>query len=387
MNEYNTEKRPFYHIKKSRKDYINDRNKKNNENLLSDKKEDTTAFILNQREKVTRTSYQPNKISNIFMKNIDINIDKEEDIPIFDKEIRKDKDKYNQLQYQLKSILVKSCLPKFNIDYYIIKNQIGAGSFSVIFQVYNIKTRCKFALKKIFAPDISSLQKFVKEFELVHQNPHNHILDLIGVCIQCVDITNYILYILMDLAEQDWNKEINFRAKYKKYYSENELINILKQLCSALYFLQKDKKIAHRDIKPENILIFKNSVYKIGDFGEAKENKIPKQFSTLRGTELYMSPLLYKGLHENKEDIKHNQFKSDMFSLGYCFVYAASLDLNIIFKIRDVNSTIILKKILLNEFGRRYSDKFVDLILKMIAYNEEKRIDFIELDKILRDEF
>ena len=227
----------------------------------------------------------------------------------------------------------------------------------------------------------------MKEFELVHQNPHNHILDLIGVCIQCVDITNYILYILMDLAEQDWNKEINFRAKYKKYYSENELINILKQLCSALYFLQKDKKIAHRDIKPENILIFKNSVYKIGDFGEAKENKIPKQFSTLRGTELYMSPLLYKGLHENKEDIKHNQFKSDMFSLGYCFVYAASLDLNIIFKIRDVNSTIILKKILLNEFGRRYSDKFVDLILKMIAYNEEKRIDFIELDKILRDEF
>ena len=387
VNEYNTEKRPFYHIKKSRKDYINDRNKKNNENLLSDKKEDTTAFILNQREKVTRTSYQPNKISNIFMNNIDINIDKEEDIPIFDKEIRKDKDKYNQLQYQLKSILVKSCLPKFNIDYYIIKNQIGAGSFSVIFQVYNIKTRCKFALKKIFAPDISSLQKFVKEFELVHQNPHNHILDLIGVCIQCVDITNYILYILMDLAEQDWNKEINFRAKYKKYYSENELINILKQLCSALYFLQKDKKIAHRDIKPENILIFKNSVYKIGDFGEAKENKIPKQFSTLRGTELYMSPLLYKGLHENKEDIKHNQFKSDMFSLGYCFVYAASLDLNIIFKIRDVNSTIILKKILLNEFGRRYSDKFVDLILKMIAYNEEKRIDFIELDKILRDEF
>ena len=386
-SEYNTEKKPFYHVKKTRKDYINDKNKKNNENLLSDKKEDNKAFIPNKRDNIIRTSYQPNKISNIFMNNLDINLDKEEDIPIFDKEIRKDKDQYNQLQYQLKSILVKSCLPKFNIDYYIIKNQIGAGSFSVIFQVYNIKTRCKFALKKIFAPDISSLQKFVKEFELVHQNPHSHILDLIGVCIQCVDITNYILYILMDLAEQDWNKEINYRAKYKKYYSENELINILRQLCSALYFLQKDKKIAHRDIKPENILIFKNSVYKIGDFGEAKENKIPKQFSTLRGTELYMSPLLYKGLHENKEDIKHNQFKSDMFSLGYCFVYAASLDLNIIFKIRNINSTILLKKMLLNQFGRRYSDKFVDLIMKMIAYNEEKRIDFIELDKILRDDF
>ena len=191
----------------------------------------------------------------------------------------------------------------------------------------------------------------------------------------------------MDLAENDWDKEINYRAKIKKYYTENELINILKQLNSALFFLQKYKKIAHRDIKPENILIFKNDIFKIGDFGEAKENKNPKQFNTLRGTELYMSPLLYNSLHENKEDVKHNQYKSDMFSLGYCFVYAASLNLDIIFKIRDINNTISLKKILMIEFNRRYSGKFVDLILKMIDFNEEKRIDFIELEKILREEF
>ena len=320
-------------------------------------------MIPNKKESLTRTSYQTNKRSNIILNNIGINLDKEEDIPIFDKDIRKDKIKYNQLQYQLKLILAKSCLPKFNIDYYIIKNQIGIGSFGVIFQVYNIKTRCKFALKKIFAPDISTLQKL------------------------CVDITNYILYVLMDLAEKDWDKEINYRAKIKKYYTENELVNILKQLNSALYFLQKDKKIAHRDIKPENILIFKNDVYKIGDFGEAKENKIPKQFSTLRGTELYMSPLLYNGFHGNKEDVKHNPFKSDMFSLGYCFIYAASLNLDIIFKIRDINNIFSLKRILMNEFGRRYNEKFIELILKMVDYNEDKRIDFIELDKILREEF
>ena len=151
--------------------------------------------------------------------------------------------------------------------------------------------------------------------------------------------------------------------------------------------MQKDKKIAHRDIKPENILIFKNDVYKIGDFGEAKENKIPKQFSTLRGTELYMSPLLYNGFHDNKEDVKHNPFKSDMFSLGYCFIYAASLNLDIIFKIRDINNMFSLRKILMSEFGGRYNGKFIELILKMVDYNEDKRYDFIELDKILREEF
>ena len=386
-NECNTNIKPIFHTKKTRKDYINDRNKKIKEDATNEKSCEIKSFIPIKKDVLTRTSYQTNKRSNIILNNIGINLDEEEDIPIFDKDIRKDKIKYNQLQYQLKLILARSCLPKFNIDYYIIKNQIGVGSFGVIFQVYNIKSRCKFALKKIFAPDISTLQKFVKEFELVHQNPHNHILDLIGACIQCVDITNYILYVLMDLAEKDWDKEINYRAKIKRYYTENELVNILKQLNSALYFLQKDKKIAHRDIKPENILIFKNDVYKIGDFGEAKENKIPKQFSTLRGTELYMSPLLYNGFHDNKENVKHNPFKSDMFSLGYCFIYAASLNLDIIFKIRDINNMFSLRKILISEFGGRYNGKFIELILKMVDYNEDKRIDFIELDKILREEF
>ena len=100
-----------------------------------------------------------------------------------------------------------------------------------------------------------------------------------------------------------------------------------------------------------------------------------------------MSPLLYNGFHDNKEDVKHNPFKSDMFSLGYCFIYAASLNLDIIFKIRDINNMFSLRKILMSEFGGRYNGKFIELILKMVDYNEDKRIDFIELDKILREEF
>ena len=41
----------------------------------------------------------------------------------------------------------------------------------------------------------------------------------------------------------------------------------------------------------------------------------------------------------------------------------------------------------MNEFDRRYSEKFVDLIMKMIDFNEDKRIDFIQLDKILSKDF
>ena len=398
-NEYSTEYKRHFNTKKTRKDYINEKKNKNEENIVKEKenkeiktekryyKTSKKNIIISSYNESLKNKLRKNYNENYTSNDIDINLDNEEDIPIFDKELRKDKDKYDELQRKLKKILYKSCLPKFNIDYYVIKNQIGIGSFGVIFQVYHIKTRCKFALKKIIAPDITTLQQFEKEFELVHQNPHPNILDLIGVCIQCVDLTNFVFYVLMDLAEEDWDTAINNRSKIKKYYTEFELISILKQLTSALYYLQKEKKIAHRDIKPENILIFKNNIYKIGDFGEAKESKVPKQLSTLRGTELYMSPLLYNGLHENKDDVRHNPFKSDTFSLGYCFIYAASLNLNIIYKIRDVNSIIILKQILTKEFNGRYSEKFVDLILKMICFNEDKRVDFIDLERILREEF
>ena len=98
------------------------------------------------------------------------------------------------------------------------------------------------------------------------------------------------------------DKEIRLHLQQRKNYTEIELINILYQLTQALLFMQEKLKISHRDIKPQNILTFNNSIYKLADFGEAKEVKISKQLNTLRGTELYMSPALYDGLKNEKDD-------------------------------------------------------------------------------------
>ena len=191
----------------------------------------------------------------------------------------------------------------------------------------------------------------------------------------------------MDLALHDWDLEIEERKKTKKYYKESELISILKQICSALEFLQKEKNIAHRDIKPENILVFKNDVYKLGDFGEAKINKLLKNAkATIRGTEMYMSPLLFKSLQENQDDVTHDIFKSDVFSLGYCLIFAAALDFKVISEIRYINNDFKLRKILQRMFFVRYSNDFIEIILKMISIKEEDRVDFIGLKKLLENQ-
>ena len=121
---------------------------------------------------------------------------------------------------------------------------------------------------------------------------------------------------------------------------------------------------------------------KLADFGEAKLNNENKK-KTIRGTEFYMSPLLYAGNLESKYDIQHNPFKSDVFSLGYCFIYASCLDYEIINEIRKISDQNKLRQILKKHFPKIYTSRYIELLLKMIINDENQRVDFIGLQKIL----
>ena len=375
--------------KKSTNEYLNEQ--KNNNSLKKNNINDET--IEEEKEKKERLELlnEINTQLNLKSECLDsIKIDEELSILnanklLFKKE--KNKKLNEKFSKDIKKILSETNIPNFDINDYIIRRQIGEGGSGIIYETYHKKNLNKYAIKKIIVSDINTLSDYKNEFEIVYSNPHKNILIIYGIDIQYLDENNCAIYILMEYAEEDWDTVINKRFNTNLFYTENQLISILKQLTSLLCFLQKEKKIAHRDIKPENILVFKNEIYKISDFGEAKEKISSKQLNSLRGTELYMSPLLYQGLHEEKNDVTHNVYKSDVFSLGYCMIYAASLNFNIIYEIRNVESGILLKRILNKYLGGRYSNKFIDVLLKMVIFNEDKRVDFIQLDEILRNEF
>ena len=96
-----------------------------------------------------------------------------------------------------------------------------------------------------------------------------------------------------------------------------------------------------------------------------------------------MSPILYNGLKMGQEDVIHDLYKSDVFSLGYSILYAVSLNHDIINEIRELEKMEDITKILNKRMKPRYSDAFINLILKMINPEEEKRVDFIALDKLI----
>jgi hypothetical protein len=306
-------------------------------------------------------------------------------IKIEDEKIKTDKKLYDTIKIRLISIISRSNLPLFDVDNYLIWKKIGDGSNGEIFEISNTNTNKKYALKKLNTDNLSSLESMINEFQIIYQNKHKYILKIYGICVRCIHNNYYILYVLMDLALTDWEEEIVNRQNLRKYYTEKELIIILKQLVSALVYLQKEKSVSHRDIKCENILIFKNFVYKLCDFGEAKQKVERNIRKTLRGTDFYMSPLLYNGLINHENYVKHNPYKSDVFSLGFCLIISAALNFAIIDEIRQLNTEEKIRQVLVNYFNKRYSDDFIYLMMKMITIDEKNRPDFIELNRIIQN--
>ena len=297
----------------------------------------------------------------------------------------------------------KNIVNEFNSDDYNILNMLGEGTFSQIFLVEHGKTHEKFALKKMAATKMEDLEKKKREFDfIIKLNSENEKLNLVkiyGTQMKVLDKFNMVLYILMEAAASDWETELKNRHYKKEYYTEEQLKHILLNLVETFAILQR-KGICHRDVKPQNILCFGNGVYKITDFGEAKnKNKMFEKnttfnysqdtsVQTIRGTELYMSPILFNALrNSNVEDLQYNAFKSDVFSLGLCFLLAGCLSYRPISELREIKEKDRLKILVEKALNKRYSKNMVKIIYSMLQLEEKDRPDFIELENIIKKMF
>ena len=322
----------------------------------------------------------PKEIKNVILnkrKNIDINSKKNSKRTISNTVRNNSNNKWNKK------------LSQFNFNEYTIITQLGQGSFGKIYLVKDSKGNI-YSMKKILLSEELDLKAVIDEYNMCYNLNHPNIIKILGIYSNKLDKTTFVVYVLMEVGISDWEKEIKSYKTKKIYYKEQELIDILKQLISSLCFLQKNN-ISHRDIKPQNILIFKNKVYKLTDFGEARRiggkdesNNDILQYS-LKGTELYMSPLLFNGLRTGQIDIKHNTYKSDVYSLGLCLLYAASTREKTLFEIRRIIEMPKVRKYVKLHLKNKFSDKLIDLIVSMLEIHEQNRPDFIELEAIIRD--
>ena len=274
----------------------------------------------------------------------------------------------------------------FKLSDFKILKEIGKGANGTIYVVNYKKNNKNYALKKCEVIYDDDIKKKTEEISLlkdfVNKTGCDGVIRIYGHLCLTNKFGTYYFYELMELAERDWEKEILSRGEKKLYYTEYELMSIFTHLIKTFSDLQSIH-FTHRDINPQNIMMV-NGKLKICDFGNSRVlRKKGLIIQRVRGSEIFMSPIIFKGYHAGLKTIKHNCFKSDVFSLGMCFLLAASLDYEPLNAIREIYDMNIINKILNKYLGKRHSQKVIHLLLNMLQIEESQRPDFTGLKLLL----
>jgi len=187
---------------------------------------------------------------------------------------------------------------------YELIEKIGGGGMALVY-----KAKCsllnRFVAVKILRQEFTNDQEFVKRFRVEAQSAASLSYPNI-VSIYDVGQEGNIHYIVMEYIEGVTLKDY---IAQKGALDWKEAVNIGIQICSAIEHAHK-KRIVHRDIKPHNILITKDGIVKVTDFGIARavlSSTITMVGSTI-GSVHYFSPEQARGGFTDE--------KSDLYSLG-----------------------------------------------------------------------
>ncbi|XP_053172716.1 inhibitor of nuclear factor kappa-B kinase subunit epsilon [Scomber japonicus] len=108
---------------------------------------------------------------------------------------------------------------------------------------------------------------------------------------------------------------------------ETEFLTVLQCVVQGMNHL-RENGVVHRDIKPGNIMRQVGedgkSVYKLTDFGAARELEDDEKFVSVYGTEEYLHPDMYERAVLRKPHMKSYGVSVDLWSIGVTFYHAAT---------------------------------------------------------------
>ncbi len=189
------------------------------------------------------------------------------------------------------------------ISHYKILEKLGEGGMDVVYKAEDLTLKRAVALK-FLPPHVSASEtdraRFLQEAQSAAALNHPNICTIYSI-----EEADDKTFIAMELVEGQTLRQKEGSIPLAK------AIDIGIQIAEGLS-VAHDRGIVHRDIKPENIMLRKDGVVQIMDFGLAKlrasrVSRLTKEGSTV-GTAGYMSPEQVQG-----QELDH---RSDIFSLG-----------------------------------------------------------------------
>lgn len=186
-----------------------------------------------------------------------------------------------------------------------VVKEIGAGTFSKVYLLKDIKSNKQYALKTISKSKIiekKNIESLKNEKIILSMLSHPFLTDFYS---SFQDDEN--IYFLMDYIE---GEELYYVLKRHKKFSESVAQFYLAEIFTIIEYLHK-QNIIYRDLKPENIIIDKEGHIKLIDFGTSKILNKKTLFRThsFKGTFEYMAPEV---LNQNAS----YSFQFDWWSFG-----------------------------------------------------------------------
>lgn len=147
---------------------------------------------------------------------------------------------------------------------YEIIEEVGRGGMAIVYLAKCLVLN-RYVAIKVLRPEFREDEEFIKRFKIEAQSAGNLSHPNI-VSVYDVGNEGDTEYIVMEYVEGITLKQY---LGAKGVLPEKEAVDFAAQICSGLEHAHK-KGIVHKDIKPENILITKEGILKITDFGIAK---------------------------------------------------------------------------------------------------------------------
>ena len=250
---------------------------------------------------------------------------------------------------------------------YEIKETIGKGTFSVVKLGINKITKEKVAikiLKKKKMQKSKDKSRLEREISILKRLNHINVIKIYKIT---EELENY--YIVMEYCE---NGELfNYIVAHQRL-SEEETSYFFYQLINGLDYIHH-KNIVHRDLKPENLLLSKDNILKIVDFGLSNYYYLDgKLLSTPCGSPCYASPEMVCGN-------RYNGFRIDIWSCGI-IIFAMICGY---LPFEDPDNEILFKKIMKCEvdYPDYLSDDVLDIMNKIIVVDPNKRYNIEQIKK------
>jgi len=196
-----------------------------------------------------------------------------------------------------------SSLPQ-EIGGYEIAGILGEGGMGIVLRGYDRELRRHVAIKVVrqeLTSQESFIERFLREARLSAALNHPNIVHTYRV-----GRHNGAPYLVFEYVD---GKTLRDLLRSTPPLKTSEILRLVRQCCDGLETAAR-LGIVHRDIKPANIMVRKDGIVKLMDFGLSKE--VDAQTMTLgsaiMGTPDYMSPEQAAG--------KPVDFRTDVYSLG-----------------------------------------------------------------------